>query len=350
MNCCEKCFKDRLLVNYIKKQNHYGICDYCENVDVFVIAIEEISNLFDVFVPYYEKLEHSENYIAGLQDPTEVGETLYELIQSEWEVFSKEIEGITAKSLLNELFQMRDSSFFEDDLYVRAMEAFTYERTVEVWESFSDEIKHGNRFFPSKSYIIDNLISILTTNKQNIFQDAICYRGRIGRQTIDKMGAPPASNATAGRANPKGISYLYAAPLQKTCIAELRPYKTADITIVEFTTNKALNFVALNAPRPFISPFQFEGNLLQGVEALSLYSKLVSELSKPVSPDNSEIEYLPTQFLSELIKNQGYDGFSYKSALGPGDNYVIFDERNVSLNSIEFFQVDDIVYTVHSRL
>jgi hypothetical protein len=347
MNCCEKCFKDRFLVKLIKNSGEIGNCSYCGDQDGIIISVEEIAPYFDVFSPYYEKLEHGENFIYGVQDPLEVGEHLYDLIQSDWSIFSLETEGSIAKKLLTDIMQVLNSEFDENDLYVKAAEAFSYESNVDVWDSFSMELKCGNRFFSSKTYIVENLINILNENEHNIFQNSIMYRGRLGKQPINKMGAPPKEYARSGRASPKGISYLYAAPHRATCVAELRPYKAAEITIVEMTAKRPLKFVALNTGRILISPFQFEGSLLQGVETLLLYTKVVSDLSKPIEPENSEIDYLPTQYLSELIKKEGYDGFMFKSSLGPGDNYVIFDEKNVELNHIEYYKVDDIQYTVH---
>ncbi|WP_028393977.1 RES domain-containing protein [Bacillus cihuensis] len=347
MYCCENCFKDRFLINKIRNNNIIDSCDYCYEDGVKVIKVDDLADVFAIFIPYYEKLEHGEHFIHEVHDPVDIGEFLYDLIQHEWMIFSAGIEGQTAKSLLTDIMLSLNSEYSEADLYVKAAEAVYFESTLEVWDNFSEELKHGNRFFPSKGYIAENIVNILKENNHIIPQSAIFYRGRIGKHIIDNMGAPPNEIASPGRANPRGISYLYASPQRKTCVAELRPYKSAVITLVEMTAKRQLKFVSLNTGRALISPFQFNGNLLEATETLSLYQKLVFELSKPVSPDNSEIDYLPTQYLSELIKNEGFDGFMFKSSLGPGDNYVIFNEKNVDLNSVEFCKIDEIQYTVH---
>ena len=151
--------------------------------------------------------------------------------------------------------------------------------------------------------------------------------------------------------NPQGISYLYTGKDNETCIAELRPYKKAEITIVTILTNKVLKLINFNLRKDIISPFQLEGSLLENLETVELYNKLVAELSKPVIPESSELDYLPTQFLSELIKHQGFDGFIFKSSVGPGDNVVIFDQDNVTREeNLEYFEVEGIEYKFKRKI
>lgn len=345
MKCCTNCFRDPFLKRFIKTNGNLGNCYYCNEEGVKTIDVQQIAEMFDIFHPYYEKLEHGENFIHHVQDPTDVGEFLYELIQSDWEVFADD-----SRSLFNDIMELSNYNYYSDQLYVKAVESFTYESSVEVWQSFSDEIKHGNRFFTSKGYITENLIKIFKENTWTLYKNAVVYRGRIGNYDISTMGAPPSKYASPGRANPKGISYLYTADKIETVIAELRPYKSALISIVEINAKQNLNLVSLNVQKNIISPLQFSGSLLEGVETIQLLSKLVTDLSKPVAPENSEIDYLPTQFLAELIKSEGYDGFIFKSALGHGDNIVIFNEENVERISMEYYEVNMISYNFKPTL
>ena len=64
---------------------------------------------------------------------------------------------------------------------------------------------------------------------------------------------------------------------------------------------------------------------------MSSYSVVVLGyiLSKPVDRDKTPLEYLPTQYLCEFIKNQSFEGILYKSFLGSGHNIVLFDENKV---------------------
>jgi len=45
----------------------------------------------------------------------------------------------------------------------------------------------------------------------------------------------------------------------------------------------------------------------------------------PVSLTDQKAEYVPTQVIAELFKNNGADGIMYRSAVGKGLNVVLFD-------------------------
>lgn len=51
-------------------------------------------------------------------------------------------------------------------------------------------------------------------------------------------------------------------------------------TIVEINAKENLQLVRLNVQKNIISPFQFTGSLLEGVETILLLSRLVMDLSK----------------------------------------------------------------------
>ena len=56
------------------------------------------------------------------------------------------------------------------------------------------------------------------------------------------------------------------------------------------------------------------------------------ELSKPINPAPAEVEYVPTQYLAEVILNANYDGIRYKSAIHRGGfNVVFFDHRQLAI-------------------
>jgi hypothetical protein len=63
MKCCVKCFKGPFLKRHIKNNGDLGNCDYCDEEGIKTIDIQEIADMFDIFHPYYEKLEHGENFI-----------------------------------------------------------------------------------------------------------------------------------------------------------------------------------------------------------------------------------------------------------------------------------------------
>jgi arsenate reductase len=257
--------------------------------------------------------------------------------------------------------------------------------TQKLWESFADEIKTKNRFFP-ESELLKKITDIADKATCYISKGEILYRARdysqkdflnneivislakymkeefpnlkfdttdifnksvmsiamiylygdqekceritdkmdsLLNQEIDFYGydksnsdAPPSEYAKEGRANPKGISYLYAAKDVKTAILEMRPQmqKIYNIATVELVKDaKIFDFT--------YSPAQFKEDEYSIVADLYRISE---EFSKPNFGDLAE--YVPTQFLCEFIKRMGYDGIKFKSAVSEtGINILLFD-------------------------
>ena len=66
---------------------------------------------------------------------------------------------------------------------------------------------------------------------------------------------------------------------------------------------------------------------------------LGDELSKPIIPKKADLEYLSTQYLCELIKHFNYDGVVYKSSVGSGDNYAIFNDDKLTINDVSVYKI-----------
>jgi hypothetical protein len=72
---------------------------------------------------------------------------------------------------------------------------------------------------------------------------------------------------------------------------------------------------------------------------------LSRELSQPIDPKAADIDYLPTQYLTELIRNEGYDGVVYKSAMYPGGrNLVLFSPDKAKAMNVEYVVIKNINY------
>ena len=98
------------------------------------------------------------------------------------------------------------------------------------------------------------------------------------------------------------------------------------ITVAHFNWTTSLNLADLRSPKQTISPFQyFDADLDMIHSNIGLLVRLGEELSKPVTKGSEHLEYLPSQYLCEFIKSMEFDGVIYKSSLGDGDNYAIFE-------------------------
>jgi hypothetical protein len=57
------------------------------------------------------------------------------------------------------------------------------------------------------------------------------------------------------------------------------------------------------------------------------------------------LSYLPTQYLTELLKVNGYDGVIYKSSLNPsGYNLTLFDSNGARCGYRRVYRVEALKY------
>jgi hypothetical protein len=75
---------------------------------------------------------------------------------------------------------------------------------------------------------------------------------------------------------------------------------------------------------------------------------LGEKLSTPIGPQASEIEYVPTQYLTELIRDLRYEGILYKSALGLSNNLVLFEPSAARVESVELVEVTNVHYSMEA--
>ena len=68
-------------------------------------------------------------------------------------------------------------------------------------------------------------------------------------------------------------------------------------------------------------------NSLIHINLLEIFAK---ELSKPVLPNRTHLDYIPTQFICEFFKTVcGFHGLVFNSSFGNGKNIVLFDQNLV---------------------
>ncbi len=73
-------------------------------------------------------------------------------------------------------------------------------------------------------------------------------------------------------------------------------------------------------------------HLAEEIDNATLLGSLGRAFAEPIHPDDSAVEYVPTQYLSEVIRAADYDGMCFESALNPlGTNVVIFDPTNMRI-------------------
>lgn len=333
MFCCPNCFSDNFLqrhiTTYSKKK---GCCSFCKTKTISPLL--KPSHLVDLFQP-----------ILDLYSANQNGKLLNELLQIDWLVFSTKIEGNKQLKLLSviagdvNILKKRFSPTYVSDT-----------EHIKIWDDFSNELKHENRFFPKNVLKIPQLSELFTylIMGKEILPKYI-YRARVNRLstkfTINEMGKPPVEKSLDGRANPKGISYFYGANDEKTTIAETRPYKTDVVNVAKFKISlKDKKIIDIREPKKTISPFGLDDDavVLLYTKHIPFFIHLRDQLSIPVLPHKKDFEYLSTQYICELIKDSGFSGIAFKSSLEKGDNYVFFDDSFLRCVKITAYKVSDI--------
>ena len=137
---------------------------------------------------------------------------------------------------------------------------------------------------------------------------------------------PLPRKAREGRANPKGIPYLYLATDQNTCLAELRPQKGDQLSCAQFRVLKDLRVVDCYSVPKHIGMVTCIFRPPESAEDIesAIWTMINDSYSRPTRPDDEHSLYIPTQVLAEFFKSQGFDGVCYKSGLGDGYNMVLF--------------------------
>lgn len=213
---------------------------------------------------------------------------------------------------------------------------------------------------------IEALIATSAPRKRVLGSDKVLWRARIGcewrpirqgRVVVDHepfpFGAtgilPPKHQAPEGRANPKGIPYVYLSNNKETAIAEVRPWMRAEVTVGEFRIVRPLNLIDCSRDKQILEYLDGDSLDAAGREA-SIWGEICADFSRPITNTDATADYVPTQILAEVFKVNGHDGLAYKSAFREdGYNVVLFDRTLIELRSAAVHFVTKVRYESHSE-
>jgi hypothetical protein len=332
MNCCSNCFKNQEIISIIEDISTItGKCDYCGREQVRLIDAREIVEPFQPVISLYEVSSAGEKM-------------LHEILQDDWDIFNLDIEIV--KALLIDIFS--DVTSIDSEIFQRIVinKTYNHQRTeglINQWEALKKEIVAKNRFFLESVIELDLLEKYLVAKSKTYKTGELFYRGRISKKDglpLTELGKPPADKATAGRANPEGIPYLYLSSDAETTLYETRATYLDYVTIGTFRLISDIKVVKLRTVE-ITSPF--EEDLFEKLLFQPFLKSLEEELSKPLRRFDSELDYLPTQYLCELIKHLGFDGVEYGSAMKKeGVNLAIFNDSKFECLGKEVVEVKSI--------
>jgi hypothetical protein len=232
-------------------------------------------------------------------------------------------------------------------------------KAFKSWRSYSNfasSIKHSNRYFYPDD-VKDFLDTLLETSKSRIEtlpKGAAYWRSQRGhgwRLENEEVGEVPApyppermsplpSRAKEGRANPKGISYLYLATTEKTAVAEARPWVGSRLSVGQFNLQKDQRIVNCTSDKEGTTFYFSEPSPRKREEAV--WKNIDLAFSRPVTLSDDSVDYVPTQIIAEFFRDNGLDGLGYRSSLGDGYNIVLFEIDAAEIFNCYLYKIDRI--------
>lgn len=311
--CCPECFDDRALRDQIfpSLDPSHGTCDFCGTANTQLVDPSKLANYFESLVNVYE--------------PSEDGKSLAEWMKDDWQLFSHgRMDLAHSKELLGEI--LNDGEIVRRGFKPSA--SYVSEGLAQ-WDKLRDEMMYANRWFLDITIDLERLRQLLDMLIAPTLPRE-WFRARIRTEDecfpIENMGAPPKRRSSHGRANPAGIPYLYLGSLPTTAVAEVRPH-TGEVACVGNFTIPEIKAVDLRNPRKLVSPFILtDASEIGQLRAdLPFLERLGEELTRPVQQAGAAIDYIPSQYLCEFIKQKGFDGVVYRSSVSDGINLALFN-------------------------
>ncbi|WP_051000049.1 RES family NAD+ phosphorylase [Sinorhizobium fredii] len=149
---------------------------------------------------------------------------------------------------------------------------------------------------------------------------------------------PRPNRSTEGRANAAGVSVLYLGTTEQTVISEVRPWIGAEISVAQFKLKRRLRALDLSRGHGQSSMGMILNHILTGKPLTpeqrekAVWIDIDNAFSEPVTRSDDAAEYVPTQILTEVFRNAGYDAIVYKSQFGEkGFNIVLFNPEDADV-------------------
>lgn len=300
-------------------------CPYCNNMSEYV-ETDAITETFDALLSTVEECED--------------GFTLSDFFQKKLNLFKMPNEN-RITSLLEALGKT-----------VTAKTRVSFVRDISSisgdWEAFKNIIKTKKRFTFNpelEEYGWDLPLHELTGT---ISLGTELFRARIH----DKITSSPFSpeemfpqnpNPTDGRAHSKGIDCLYLSRDLETPFYESKCAQLDCVSIATFSPKSPISIIDFT--REFDCPVQITKevaiNLLRKVELGRIIGK---EMSRPLHKNDTIIEYIPTQFICEYIREKnGVEAIQYWSSMNPlGKNLVLFNRDKVEVKHVSLHRISSV--------
>ena len=361
---CNECFKDvqiRSIIEgiNIKSNRAKGNCPICGKRNAFLYNTDEDNSLKDFFNELI--MIYTPQELLPADYPNSEVHMIADELKNEWNIFSDSVSPSNIYEIVKELspnLYSDSANLFDTPVGVPEKYDRLYLKEHSIlrghnWDEFVDGIKHDNRFH-TQIVINDKLSTYLSYLRKDYKKGKTMYRGRLcyGEKSFKpkEMGAPPKEYTREGRANSCGISRLYLADCEKTCIHEIRSGAFDIISIGRFMLKEDLTVIDFKQIDRF-SPFNGDFDFLEYLINKPVLHKIDEEMGRAVRSSDNHLDYIPTQYLCDFIKtleyeaNKKYSGVEYSSTLNPGGyNLAIFYPDLFKCTSVKTRTIESLEY------
>jgi hypothetical protein len=351
---CANHLDDKFIQKKIRKEGKTSKCTYCNKTRIVVpisILLETIITGIDYLFedPGDSRYLNKESRHGYDGDTFNFIDILYD---------DKLDLNITDDNLYEDIYKYLNN----DSIYCDKTEFYSESDDLDnLWTHFKETVKYKARFvyyfkdvfkdfqYVDPYYILDriqrsiqkfNLVTELSKNTK-------LYRTRqhsnIGdvNEASDIASAPKNLAKAYGRMNPSGISMFYCSKDKDLTIAEVVDRQSIEnffYTTAIFRNKNKIRLVDLcNIPN--IGSI-FDDSENKERETLFFLKEFVNDISKPITSEDSIIDYIPTQIVTEYIKfnsKLNVDGIIYPSSkINGGNNIVLFYNHEESINNLDF--------------
>lgn len=372
---CSSHFEDHFIRTFITENSREGQCYYCGSKNEKVIDLPHLMGFINEKInKYYGDVEDQclpsasswidkdddENFpyhnSCGLLMPNRRDD--YDID----ELFEKIDFKIDNENLYNDIRNCFDETkryCLIDAFYDTKEEELSYK-----WKQFCEVVKTSRRytFFEMPEFTAEqhsdnglddilselgnavinaNLISTINPPNATICRCRVHSKDRVFT-TIEDLASPPNNLAPQNRMSPAGISMFYGAFFPKTAIIEVANNfnNENDVTIGDFRIIKPIKVIDFTG----LFHLSIFGNYDYNV--MSFLKSFVFEIAQPISKEDKDIEYVPTQIITEYFRyvfrtkdNENINGLKYRSAANKGGFCcVLFFDKKTCPEYLSLYQ------------
>jgi hypothetical protein len=246
-------------------------------------------------------------------------------------------------------------------------------RGWDTYRQFAESVRTQLRFvryIAADRFLID-VLATCGSRERTIGRGTIYWRARLGYETVpvtlsgddddiqvmtdearpySKDGMKPVSNwQSEGRANPRGIPYLYLATTRDTALAEVRPWIGSMISVAEFRIQRDLRIIDCSVHHALENMITLIGDTTRTRED-GMWMAIDNAFATPVTKQDEGGEYIPTQIVAEMFKREGFDGIVYKSLLSEdGYNLALFNLNDADVVQCALYNTGSIRFDFKSE-